>query len=129
MNFGHENAFSTVRSRDKRLLKGNAKGPSGNPMEPHEIDAHNQKTTSVTQQDLNDLAAIVGDPSIAGKLSHLGSYQPPKIDSNELMNQGIIGPAIGAEQSRRTADHYNKSFEDYMRKKDNEKLSVQPKLD
>jgi len=115
MNFGHENAFMTVRNRDKKLLKGNAAGPAGGPMTPHEIDAHNQQTTAATQQDLNDLARVVGDPSIAGKLSHLGSYQPPKIDSNELMAQGLKGPSIGAEQSKRTADHYRQSFEDYVK--------------
>lgn len=128
MNLSHENAFAAVKNRDKRLLKGNVAGPTGAPMQPHEIDAHNQATTAATQQDLNDLAKIVGDPSIAGKLSHLGEYQPPKIDVQQLMSQGLKGPAIGAEQSRRTADHYNQSFQDYMRKKEAENKLAQPKL-
>ena len=120
MNFGHENALATVKNRDKRLLKGTASGPSGLPMSAQEIEAHNQKTITATQQDLNDLARIVGDPTISGRLSHLSSYQPPKIDSNELMSQGLKGPAIGAAQNQRTADHYNTSFQDYMRKKNAE---------
>lgn len=74
----------------------------------------------------------MGDPAIAGKLSHLSSYQPPKIDAQELMGQGLKGPAIGAEQSRRTADHYNQSFQDYMRQRDTEQdpenKLAQPKL-
>lgn len=132
MNLSHENALSTVKNRDKRLLKGNVAGPTGAMMAPHEIDAHNLAATQATQQDLNDLARVVGDPAIAGKLTHLSSYQPPKIDAQELMAQGLKGPAIGAEQSRRTADHYNQSFQDYMRQRDaeqdpNSKLA-QPKL-
>lgn len=115
MTFGDEHAFATVRNRDKRLLKGNVAGPSGAPMQPHEIDAHNQQTTATTQQDLNDLARVVGDPSIAGKLTHLGNYQPPKIDTNQLMAQGLKGPQIGDEQKRLTASHYSQSFQDYLK--------------
>jgi hypothetical protein len=117
MNFGHENALSTIKNRDKRLLKGSAVGPLGTPMSPQEIQAHNQMATNATQQDLNDLAKVVGDPSIAGKLTHLGSYQPPKINSQELMAQGVKGQELGKELSRRTAEDYKKSFEDYVRQK------------
>ena len=121
MSLSHENAFTTVRNRDKRLLKGGVGvAANGKPMQPHEIEAHNQQTTAASQQDLNDLAKVVGDPSIAGKLTHLGSYQPPRIDAQELMDQGLKGPAIGAEQSKRTAAHYNQSFQDYMRQRDAE---------
>jgi tRNA nucleotidyltransferase/poly(A) polymerase len=121
MNLSHENAFATVKNRDKRLLKGNVAG-----MQPHEIDAHNQATTAATQQDLNDLANVVGDPAIAGKLNHLSSYQPPKVDAQELMAQGMKGPAIGAEQSRRTGSHYQQSFQDYMRQREEQEKKLAP---
>ncbi len=128
MNFGHENAFATIRNRDKRLLKGSVVGASGVPMTPPEIDSYNQEVTQTTQQDLNDLARIVGDPSIAGKLNHLGGYQPPKFDASAMMAQGLKGPAIGAEQNKRTADHYNQSFQDYMAKKQQETPETVPNV-
>lgn len=114
LNFGPENAMNIVRTRDKRLLKGSATSPTGAPMSAQEIDTHNQQISSATQQDLNDLAKVVGDPTIAARLTHLSSYQPPNVSGEELMQQGFQGPAIGIEQKRRVGDHYNQSFQSFQ---------------
>ena len=120
MNFDHGKVLLTIKDRDKRLLKGNAFGPSGKHMSPQEIQLHNQINTAATQQDLKDLAKVVGDSSIASKLTHFGSYQPPNINSSELMNQGFKGLKLGAELDRRTADDYKKSLEDFnLKNKEN----------
>jgi len=113
MNFENDSAFDTIKNRDKRLLKPTAKNTYGSPMTPEDVDTHNQKITSENQKDLNDLAAIVGNPSIAKKLNHLGTYQPPKIDAKELMTQGFKGPDIGKHQIKKTSDHYSQSLQDH----------------
>jgi len=127
LSFGPDNAMATVRNRDKRLLKGNAVGPGGKPVTPQEMETLNQQTTAATQQDLNDLARVVGDPALAGRLTHLSSYQPPVVSGDELMKQGLKGAEIGAEQKRRVAAHYQQSFQDYLNRRttDNAETPIQ----
>jgi len=117
MTFGPESAFSTLRQRDKRLLGRNTAGPGGEKLTDEDITAKNDQITQGMKRDLDELAMVAGDPQLTQKLSHLASYQSPKISGQELMQQGFEGPDIGAEQQRRTNAHYQTSFQDFLRKK------------
>lgn len=122
MNFGAESAFSMIKNRDKRLLKGNVLLPNGQTMSQPEIDAHNTQISSSIQNDLKDLSSIVGDKMIYHRLNHLSSYQVPKIDVQQLMQRGLKGPQIGKEQNTIAGNHYKSSFDDYVRKNSEEKV-------
>lgn len=133
LNFSHETAPGIVKARDQKRLTNKAVKTGGGIMSPEEIDARNQEMAIAMQQDLRELGQVAGDPQLASRMSHLGGqhdqgqwvrqpYQPPKIGGHELMQQinpetgePFRGPEIGAEQKRRTADHYRQSFDDFQR--------------
>jgi hypothetical protein len=143
MQMSHENAHETIKKRDSRLLKGKVYGPktlknrynvgpngekepitygqNNAILQPHEMEELNQETTQTTQQDLNDMARVSGDPNIANRLNHFGSYQTPPIDSSALIAQGLKGPEIGAMQKQQTNAHYHQSFQDYINQRNAEK--------
>lgn len=115
LNFGPENAMGMIRNRDKRLVKGNAAGPGGKLITPQEAEAQNRQITQTMQQDLAELARIVGDPNLSGRLLHLGSYQQPNISGDELMKRGLAGKEIGDEQRRQISAHYQQSLDDFLK--------------
>jgi tRNA nucleotidyltransferase/poly(A) polymerase len=115
LQFGPEQAMEIVRHRDKRLVKSTGVGPRGKPMSPAEVQAHNTQITSTMKQDLTELARVIGDPTMAQRLTHLSGYQPPAVNSQDLMARGLKGPAIGAEHKRLVGDDYQKSFDDFLK--------------
>lgn len=133
LNFNHETAPGIIKARDQKKLTAKAPKGSGVIMSPEEIESRNQEMAIAMQQDLRELGQVAGDPQLASRMSHLGGqhdqgqwtkepYQPPKIGGHELMQQinpetglPFKGAEIGAEQKRRTADHYRQSYDDFLR--------------
>ena len=138
LNFNHETAPGIIKARDQKRLTAKAPKGDGVIMTPEEIDARNQEMEIAMQQDLRELGQVAGDPQLASRMSHLGGqhdqgqwvrqpYQPPKIGGHELMQQinpetgaPFKGVEIGAEQKRRTADHYRQSFDDFLKQNANQ---------
>ena len=138
LNFSHETAPGIVKARDQKRLTNKAVKTGGGIMSPEEIESRNQKMAIAMQQDLRELGQVAGDPQLASRMSHLGGqhdqgqwvkepYQPPKIGGHELMQQinpetgaPFKGAEIGAEQKRRTADHYRQSYEDFLKQNANQ---------
>jgi tRNA nucleotidyltransferase/poly(A) polymerase len=130
LSFDHESAPSIVKARDQKRLTAKSVKPGGGLMSPEEIDSHNDQMAIAMQGDLRELGQVAGDPELAKRMTHLGGdynqgqwttqpYQPPVVGGRELMQQinpetgaPFKGPEIGAEQKRRTTDHYRQSYDD-----------------
>lgn len=91
LKFSPDNAFAMVRRRDKNAV-----------------------ISEETKKDLQEFAAIIGDPSLASRLSHLSGYNMVAPSGEELMARGLKGAALGDEQRKAATAHYNQSFSDYM---------------
>lgn len=95
LKFGADNVFAMIKKRDR-----------------------NAEMSSTLRNDLQEFAAVVGDPGIVPRLNHLANYEMPVPSGQELMAQGFQGKAIGDEQRRRAADHYKNSFNDFLNQQD-----------
>lgn len=96
LKFGPDNAFSMIKRRDK-----------------------NADISAYLKQDLAEFAKVVGDPSLVTRINHFANYDMPVASGQELMAQGLKGKQIGDEQKRRGTEHYQKSFDDFMKQKEN----------
>lgn len=102
-----------IQHRDKRLLKGNVKDSNGNLLSLSDIQSHNESLKAGITLDLLELAKL--SPYVERmKLSHLSTYEPPNIDTEELIQKGFKGPEIGKEQKRILEEDYIKSFEAFF---------------
>jgi len=127
LNFGAESAFELIKRRDQQFLGRKAYGPGGVPLNPQEIEVQNKQIAVTMSQDLAELARLTGNQQIMSTLQHLGGkwhpeedrwhhepYKPPAVNSQELMQQGFKGAALGDEIKRRTTSHYQQSLQDFL---------------
>ncbi len=76
-----------------------------------------QQMTQDVQQDINEFSRVVGVDLNPARMQHFAGYQPPEINSQELIAKGLKGPQIGQEQDKIRDQHYNQSFQSWLQSK------------
>lgn len=74
-----------------------------------------QQMSADIQRDIQEFSMVAGVD--LDRFQHFATYQPPEINSKELIDKGLKGPALGQEQGRLKDLHYNQSFQDWIKKK------------
>ncbi len=81
------------------------------------LELKRQKMSAKMQQDINEFSKVLGVDLNTDRFTHFASYKPMQIDTQELISRGLKGPEIGQEQNKVRDQHYNQSFEDFLKKK------------
>jgi tRNA nucleotidyltransferase/poly(A) polymerase len=79
--------------------------------------AKRQQMTTDVQNDINEFSRIIGMDLNPARFQHFATYQPPEINSQELIAKGLKGPQIGQEQDKIRDQHYNQSFQNWLKNK------------
>ncbi len=77
--------------------------------------AKRQQMTTDVQNDINEFSRIIGTDLNPARFQHFATYQPPEINSQELISKGLKGPQIGQEQDKMRDQHYNQSFQNWLK--------------
>lgn len=86
-------------------------------IDPNYSPEQQQQMSMDVQQDIQEFSRVLGADINPDRLAHFASYKPPQIDAQELISRGLQGPQIGQEQDRIRDQHYNQSFENWLKKR------------
>lgn len=131
-----KNALNVAKDRNKIL---NRTVMVDNPEDDNKIQLSREQLSARLSLDLQELGRLTGNTQMLQSILHLAGnyeveddendeeeivpdgvwiskpYESPKINSQELMNQGYKGQKLGNEIRTRQAKHYGDSLEDFIK--------------